>query len=498
MSTDQNSKTQSSSIQNKATPMSMLLLGPALMLVTLFTPPLFDGMSVEAWHTLGLALWMAIWWISEATPVAVTAFLPLIVAPIVGIAPIKATTSSYAHPLIFLFLGGFFISIAMERWNLHKRIALKAMSMVSTKPSHQIGGLMLVTAFLSMWMSNTATAVMMLPIALSIIEMVKQKQSGDPLSKSNQESFSKAMLLAIAFSASIGGLATLIGTPPNALMAAYLADSYNIEIGFAQWMVVGVPLTAVLLLLCWVILTRFCFKVNEGEQVDTNQMFKDKLKALGKMSKGEKLVLFFFAFAAISWIFRPLIAKFTGLAISDTGIAMFVGLLLFVVPVDSQKDIRILTWEDTKKLPWGVLMLFGGGLALAGLIKKSGLADYIATQLEATSSIPVIGAVLVVTVTILFLTEVTSNTATAASFLPLLGPIAVTLTNGPLMLVIPAALAASCAFMMPVATPPNAIVFSSGELRIADMARAGFWLNIAAIVMIVLLMLTSVPLVFNL
>lgn len=484
---------QHSSIQHKATPMRMLLLGPAVMLITLFTPPLFDGMSVAAWHTLGLALWMAIWWISEATPVAVTAFLPLIVAPIVGIAPIKDTTSSYAHPLIFLFLGGFFISIAMERWNLHKRIALKAMSMVSTKPSQQIGGLMLVTAFLSMWMSNTATAVMMLPIALSIIDMVKQKQNGE-----DQASFSKAMLLAIAFSASIGGLATLIGTPPNALMAAYLADSYNIEIGFAQWMIVGVPLSAVLLVLCWFILTRVCFKVNEGDQVDTHQMFKDKLQELGKMTKGEKMVLFFFAFAAISWIFRPLIAKFTGLAISDTGIAMFVGLLLFVIPVDSKKDIRILTWDDTKKLPWGVLMLFGGGLALAGLIKKSGLAGYIATQLEATSNIPLIGAVLVVTITILFLTEVTSNTATAASFLPLLGPIAVTLTGGPLMLVIPAALAASCAFMMPVATPPNAIVFSSGELRIADMARAGFWLNIAAVFMITLLMLTLVPLVFNL
>lgn len=482
-----------SNIQLKSTPLRMLLLGPALMLFTLLTPPLFDGMSSEAWHTFGLALWMATWWISEATPVAVTAFLPLIIAPIVGIAPIKETTSSYAHPLIFLFLGGFFISIAMERWNLHKRIALKAMSMVSTKPSHQIGGLMIVTAFLSMWMSNTATAVMMLPIALSIIGMVKQKQSGE-----NSEHFSKAMLLAIAFSASIGGLATLIGTPPNALMAAYLADSYNIEIGFAQWMIIGVPLTVVLLVLCWVILTRVCFKVNEGEQVDTHQMFKEKLMELGKMSKGEKLVMFFFAFAAISWTFRPLITKFTGLAISDTGIAMLVGLLLFVVPVDSKKDIRILTWEDTKKLPWGVLLLFGGGLALAGLIKKSGLAGYIATQLEATSNIPVIGAVLVVTITILFLTEVTSNTATAASFLPLLGPIAVTLTDGPLMLVIPAALAASCAFMMPVATPPNAIVFSSGELRIADMARAGFWLNIAAIAMIVLLMLTSVPLVFNL
>ncbi|PKI17980.1 SLC13 family permease [Colwellia sp. 12G3] len=482
-----------SDIQNKATPMRMLILGPALMLITLLVPSPFEGMSPAAWYTLGLALWMATWWISEATPVSVTAFIPLIVAPIVGIAPIKVTTASYAHPLIFLFLGGFFISIAMERWNLHKRIALKAMSLVSTKPSHQIGGLMLVTAFLSMWMSNTATAVMMLPIALSIIEMVRQKQSED-----NKDNFSKPMLLAIAFSASIGGLATLIGTPPNALMAAYLSDSYDIEIGFAQWMIVGVPLSAVLLAMCWFILTRICYQVNEGEQVDTTSMFKTKLQELGGMSKGEKLVLFFFTLAALGWIFRPLLAKMTGLAISDTGIAMFVALMLFIVPVDSKKDIRILSWDDTKKLPWGVLLLFGGGLALAGLIKTSGLAAYIATQLEATSNFPVIGAVLIVTITILFLTEVTSNTATAASFLPLLGPIAVTLTDGPLMLVIPAALAASCAFMMPVATPPNAIVFSSGNLRIADMARAGFWLNIAAIGLILLLMFTTVPLVFNL
>ncbi|MCW8832823.1 MAG: DASS family sodium-coupled anion symporter [Colwellia sp.] len=482
-----------SDIQHKATPMRMLILGPALMLLTLLIPSPFEGMSPTAWHTLGLALWMATWWISEATPVSVTAFLPLIVAPIVGIAPIKATSTSYAHPLIFLFLGGFFISIAMERWNLHKRIALKAMSLVSTKPSHQIGGLMLVTAFLSMWMSNTATAVMMLPIALSIIEMVRQKQG-----RHSKDNFSKAMLLAIAFSASIGGLATLIGTPPNALMAAYLSDSYNIEIGFAQWMIVGVPLSAILLTMCWVILTKVCYQVNEGEQVDTSSMFKTKLKELGAMSKAEKLVLFFFALAALGWIFRPLIAKITGLAISDTGIAMFVALMLFIVPIDSKKDIRILAWDDTKKLPWGVLLLFGGGLALAGLIKKSGLAAYIATQLEATSTFPIIGAVLIVTITILFLTEVTSNTATAASFLPLLGPIAVTLTDGPLMLVIPAALAASCAFMMPVATPPNAVVFSSGQLRITDMARAGLWLNIAAIGLIIVLMLTTVPMVFSL
>jgi sodium-dependent dicarboxylate transporter 2/3/5 len=479
-------------VKIKTTPIAMLLVGPLLMAITLLIPTPFEGMSESAWHTLGLALWMATWWVSEATPVAVTAFLPLIVAPVVGIAPIKVATSSYAHPLIFLFLGGFLISIAMERWNLHKRIALKAMTLVGDKPSHQIAGLMAVTAFLSMWMSNTATSVMMLPIGLSVIEMVNQSQD-----KPNTV-FSKAMLLSIAFSASIGGLATLIGTPPNALMAAYLSESYQIEIGFAQWMLVGVPLSMTMLVICWVLLTKVCFKVNSEKGVDTSEMFKEKIKELGAMSKGEKIVLAFFVMAALGWIFRPLIAKATGLAISDTGIAMFIGLLLFVVPVDRKKDIRVLAWDDTKKLPWGVLLLFGGGLALASLIKKSGLADFIGAQLENTATFPIITAVIIVTVTIMFLTEVTSNTATAASFLPLLGPIAVTLTDGPLMLVIPAALAASCAFMMPVATPPNAIVFSSGKLKIVDMAKAGFWLNIAAIFLITVLMLTIVPMVFTL
>jgi len=475
----------------KTTPKLMLLLGPLLMAITLIMPVPFTGMSVEAWQILGLTLWMATWWVSEAVPVAVTAFLPLVVVPIVGIAPIDTVAAPYAHPLIFLFLGGFLISIAMERWHLHKRIALKAMTLVGAKQSQQIAGMMAVTAFLSMWMSNTATAVMMLPIGLSVIDMINQDNN-----KAN-DSFSKAMLLAIAFSASIGGLATLIGTPPNALMAAYLANNYQIEIGFAQWMIVGVPLTLVMLVLCWLTLTKFSFKL-DNTSVETGTLFQDKLAALGAMTKGEKYVLGFFALAAISWVFRPLIVKTTGLAITDTGIAMFVGLMLFIVPVDSKKDQRILAWDDTKKLPWGVLILFGGGLTLAGLIKQSGLADYIGSQLENAANFPIIFAILMITATVIFLTEVTSNTATAASFLPLLGPIAVTLTGGPLTFVIPAALAASCAFMMPVATPPNAIIFSSGQLRIADMARVGFGLNIAAVIVITLLMVTLVPRVISL
>ncbi|MFT6898529.1 MAG: sodium-dependent dicarboxylate transporter 2/3/5, partial [Paraglaciecola sp.] len=396
----------------KSTPIVMLLLGPLLMAITLLIAPPFEGMNPTAWHTLGLALWMATWWISESAPVAVTAFLPLVVVPVVGIASIKVASAPYAHPLIFLFLGGFLISIAMERWNLHKRIALKTMSLVSSKPSHQIAGMMAVTAFLSMWMSNTATAVMMLPIGLSIIEMVNYHR------KTPNENFSKAMLLAIAFSASIGGLATLIGTPPNALMAAYLSESYQIEIGFAQWMMIGVPLTLVMLVCCWLVLTKFSFNFAEEVMVDTRTLFKDKLAELGAMSKGEKYVLGFFIFAALGWIFRPLLTKVTGLNISDTGIAMLVGLLLFIVPVDRKKDIRVLAWDDTKKLPWGVLLLFGGGLSLAALIKSSGLAAFIGDQLGNAANFPIIAAILLVTVSIMFLTEVTSNTATAASFLP--------------------------------------------------------------------------------
>ena len=286
-------------LQQKNTPWMMLMLGPLWMVITLVFSSPFEGMTNPAWQTLGLALWMATWWISEATPVAVTAFLPLLVAPIVGIAPMKGATSSYAHPLIFLFLGGFLISIAMERWNLHKRIALQAMTLVGAKPSYQIAGLMSVTAFLSMWMSNTATSVMMLPIGLSVIEMVNQNRD-----KPN-ESFSKAMLLSIAFSASIGGLATLIGTPPNALMAAYLSNTYQIEIGFSQWMLVGVPLSLTMLILCWLILTKWCFDVNNQSSVDTSSMFKEKLAQLGAMTKGEKLVLMFFVMAAL--IFGKLI-----------------------------------------------------------------------------------------------------------------------------------------------------------------------------------------------
>lgn len=470
-----------------------LLLGPSIMLLTcLIAPPI--GMSEAAFKTAGLAFWMASWWVSEVVPIPATALLPIVISPLVGIAAIKSVTAPYAHPLIFLFLGGFLISIAMERWGLHKRIALSTMLYAGKKPSLQILAMMLVTAFLSMWMSNTATAVMMLPIALSITHLVKQS---DP----SNEGFGKALLLSIAYGASIGGIATLIGTPPNALMAAYLSDSYKIEIGFAQWMLVGVPLSISMLITSWLWLTKFAYKVDENvknnQSIDTKAVFTKQLSELGTMQHAEKGVLFVFILAALCWIFRPILADLSGLSISDTAIAIAAALLLFVLPANKGSNERILDWKSASNVPWGVLLLFGGGLTLASQIKASGLADYIAHMIEGASAIPLVMSVLVVVALITFLTEITSNTATAAGFLPLLGPVAESITGSPLVWVIPAAIACSCAFMMPVATPPNAIVFGSGQIQMRDMIRAGFVLNIVAIVLITLVTMTIAAQVFG-
>ncbi|MBE0380421.1 SLC13 family permease [Pseudoalteromonas prydzensis] len=488
-----NSITDNNPTKNPLLQAVMLLLGPAVMLLTcLIDPP--AGMSVAAMRTAGLAFWMASWWVSEVVPIPATALLPLVFSPLADIAAIKSVAAPYAHPLIFLFLGGFLISIAMERWGLHKRIALRTMLYAGSKPSLQILAMMLVTAFLSMWMSNTATAVMMLPIAMSITHLVQ---------KSNPENngYGKALLLSIAYGASIGGIATLIGTPPNALMAAYLSDSYQIEIGFAQWMMVGVPLSLAMLIICWVWLTKFAYKVDKqaksAAKVDTKSLFGSQLKELGMMQRAEKGVLWVFLFAAICWIFRPLLADLTGLKISDTGIAIAAALLLFVLPANKGSDERILDWQSAAGVPWGVLLLFGGGLTLAAQIKSSGLAEYIAHMIEGASAIPLVLSVLAIATLITFLTEITSNTATAAGFLPLLGPVAESVTGTPLVWVIPAAIACSCAFMMPVATPPNAIVFGSGQIQIRDMIKAGFVLNLIAIVLITLVTMTLAASVFG-
>ena len=461
---------------------SLLLCGPFLLLLTILLPPPAADMSQAAWMVTGLMAWMVLWWITEIVPIPVTSLLPMIFIPLLGIDKLDAATAPFAHPLIFLFFGGFFLSIAMEKTNLHSRIALKALSLVGTSPGLQIAALMGVTAFLSMWMSNTATAVMMLPIGLSIIAMANA---------STQDQFGKAVLLGIAYSASIGGIATLIGTPPNALLAAYLSKSYGIQIGFADWMILGVPLALSMLIVCWLWLTKFHFRMpaTDSGKNDT----PTELKAPGLMSRSQKLVLMVFALAAFSWISQQWLVKWTGLPISDTVIALCAAALLFLLPGEKGSGTALLEWKDSQNVPWGVLLLFGGGLSMADQIQKTGVAELLAQQLQLLDGVPPILLLVAVTSLIIFLTEVTSNTATAAAFLPLLGPVAVSMELSPLYLVVPAALAASFAFMLPVATPPNAIVFASGKLQIKDMVRAGLVLNLVGIVVISLFSLWLGP-----
>ncbi|CCQ10158.1 putative sodium-dependent transporter (di-or tri-carboxylates) [Pseudoalteromonas luteoviolacea B = ATCC 29581] len=467
-----------------------LLLGPLCFLFTLFSDAP-TNMPDIAWKTTGLALWMGIWWVSEAVPIPVTSLLPLIVFPIAGIAQMDEASKSYAHPLIFLFLGGFLLSIAMEKWSLHQRIALHVMVKSGHRPDAQILAMMSVSAFLSMWINNTATTLMMLPIALSVIHVLEKKGV-------NVENYGKALLLGIAYSASIGGVATIIGTAPNALMVAFLADSYQIKISFAQWMIMGVPFASLMVLIGWWWLTRYAFKL-EGHSDSCFQttVFKKQLSELGTMQFAEKQVLLVFLFAAISWVSRPLFVKWTGLNITDTGIAMIAALMLFTLPAQRDFSQRVLYWRDTQSVPWGILLLFGGGLALAAQIKQSGLAHYVAMSLTSLDVLPIILGIVIVTALITFLTELTSNTATAAGFLPLLAPVAMELTGSPLVWVIPAAMAASCAFMMPVATPPNAIVFGSDRISIRDMVRAGFAMNLFAITIISLLTVVIASFVFG-
>ena len=466
-----------------------LILGAAFLLVTLILPAP-GSMGAEAWAALGLMLLIATWWSTEAIPIPATALLPIVLVPALGLGTIGQATAPYANPIIFLFLGGFTLGLAMQRWNLHRRIALLTLKAMGDQPRRQIAGFMLATAFLSMWVSNTATAIMMLPIGLSVVAMM------DNTNPEGVRKYATALLLAIAYSASIGGIATLIGTPPNALLAAYLSEDQGISVGFAQWMVLGVPVTLVMLVLTWWWLTRRDFGI--GRASDSGQMIRDELAQLGAMSRGERLVAVVFVITATAWIFRPLLSASLMPWLSDTGIAIAAAIAMFLIPVDTRERTFVLNWDSANKLPWGVLLLFGGGLAMAGVISSSGLAEWIAGSLGVAGALPTIVMMVIVAAVIIFLTEVTSNTATAAAFLPLLGALAMAQDVSPLLLTVPAAIAASCAFMMPVATPPNAIVFSSGHMQISDMIKAGFALNLMGIVVVTLITYGLLGLVFSL
>ncbi len=457
-----------------------LLLGPLVFVAMLLLPPP-AGIAPEAWRVAATATLMALWWVTEAVPIPVTGLLPLALFPLLGVASMGETAAPYADPLIFLFLGGFLVALGLERWNLHRRIALGVVGLVGVRPASLVGGFMLATAFLSMWVSNTAAAVMMLPIGLSVIALLRQ--DGEAAAR---DGFAPALLLGIAYGASIGGMATLIGTPPNALLAAFMRRTYGVEIGFAQWMAIGLPLAATMLLGAWLILTRLAFALPRQAIAGSAALIRGEIAGLGPLATPELRVGLVFAGAALLWVLRPALEGVLPAGVNDTVIAVAAGVLLFIIPAGGKagRGVRLMDWPTATRLPWGVLLLFGGGLSLAAAIGSSGLAAWIGAGFAGLGHWPLLLVVLLVTAGIVFLTELTSNTATAAAFLPLMASVAPALAADPFLLTIPVALGASCAFMLPVATPPNAIVFGSGRLTVAQMARAGFLLNLAAIAII--------------
>jgi sodium-dependent dicarboxylate transporter 2/3/5 len=450
-------------------------------------------MPASAYSLLSITLWMALWWVTESVPISVTALLPIILFPLTGVVDLETTTASYGHKYIFLYMGGFMLAIAIEKWNLHKRIALNIIKIIGTDVSKIILGFMVATAFLSMWISNTATAVMMLPIGMSI---VAQLQDNPDTEEDENLLFGKALMLSIAYSASIGGMATLIGTPPNLVFAGYVEEVYKIDITFLQWLKFGLPIAIPLLVIAWIYLTQFAFKFKQKEFPGGKQEINRLLAAIGPMRREEKLVSLIFVLTAFCWITRSFILQRFLPAIDDTIIAMVAGVLLFVVPASDVKE-RLITWEDAVKLPWGIILLFGGGMALAAGFQITGLASWLGAQMSMLEGLSLIVLVLVVIASVNFFTEFTSNLATTAMLLPILAPIAISLNINPYILMVSCTIAASCAFMMPVATPPNAVVFGSGYLRIPDMIKSGIWMNILSILFLTVMVYYVLPVVWD-
>lgn len=467
-----------------------LLLGPVIALLMLLSDPP-AGLSQIAWYTAACMLLMAIWWMTEAVPVAVTALLPIVLFPLLGIKDIKSTTAAFAHPTVYLFLGGFLLALAIEKSNLHKRVALAILLRTSGGAQSLMGGFMITAALLSMWISNTATTIMLLPMGLAIITIVSETLTD--IDQQTKENFQTALLLSIAYAATIGGVATLIGTPPNAYMAAYLMENFDIEIGFIKWMGVGLPVTIIMLPITWLLLSKVLFKFDFNTSDEIRSKLQQLSSELGTMSSPEKRVSLVFALTAVSWAFRPLLNKIPLLSgLSDSSIAIIAGISLFLLP-SSRGAGSLLAWRDTSKLPWGILVLFGGGLALASAVSSSGLAGAIGNSVAALNITDLFLLVIITTTIIIFLTEMTSNLATTATFLPVIGAITIQLGYDPEVLIVPVTLAASCAFMLPVATPPNAIVYSMEKFTISQMAKAGVTLNVLSIILVSIISVFLVP-----
>jgi sodium-dependent dicarboxylate transporter 2/3/5 len=472
-------------------------LGPILFVIvyTLFPS---DAISPQAPQVLALAAWMIIWWITEAAPIAVTAFLPLVGFPLLGVMKMSESSAPYANPIIFLFFGGFLIALALEKHKLHERIALNLIRLTGTSGNGIILGFTIATAFLSMWISNTATAMMMLPIANSVVNLIiKDSLKPFELENKNERNFALGLMLSVGYAASLGGIATIIGTPPNVVFVALLNDFFKIEISFAQWFMVGFPVSVLLLISSYFIITAILFKNNLKEIEGSDALIKNRLELLGKLRKEEMLVLIVFGSTALFWMFQQPINNLLGKELlNDTMIGMTGGLLMFLVPIDFKKSQFVLHWSDTEKMAWGVLFLFGGGLCLAEGLNKAGVIEFIGQWIAGQNEFS-IWLTLTVIVLSVILTEFMSNVALVNVFVPVVFGIAAVMQVNPILLGLPVTLGASIALMSPIATPPNAIVFASGYIRIQDMVKAGALMNLVAIVIIWLISITVLPWIIN-
>jgi len=469
-----------------------LISGPLLFFI--FTNlPNFIPENESANSVIAVALWMVIWWITEAVSISVTALLPLVLFPVMKIMPITDVGANYGSPIIFLFFGGFVLALALEKVNLHKRIALNIIKITGTTPNKVVLGFMIATASLSMWISNTASTVVMLPIAMSVIGLLINDKDGYT---KNDQNFALSVMLGIAFSANAGGIATVIGTPPNSVMIGLLENEYNIEISFLKWMTLGLPFSIILLIISYLVLVKWMFPNRQLKFKASKDVINSELKKLGPTSGKEKMVLVIFGITVFLWIFRTLVNKiFPGLGLSDTIISMLAAISLFAVPYNIRKGDFIIKWNDTQKLAWGILILFGGGLALAKGMSVSGIVDIVSNAI-ATSEIGILFTASLLIILMLFMTELMSNVALVAVLAPVVAGIAIGLDIPIVYLLIPVTIASSCAFMLPMATPPNAIVFASGYIKVHQMAKVGIILNLIAVVLLILVFQYIIPILF--
>lgn len=482
---------------------SLLVITPIVIGFAGLQLPPPDGLSVQGWRVAVLGMIMAWYWMTEALPLPVTALIPVVAFPLADVAPIDEITEAYAHPLIFLFLGGFMLAAAMKRWQLHTNIALLALRLAGPKPEHQVFAMMAATAFLSLWISNTATAMVMMPIGLSIVAATRQRgaggdESAHPMQEANAaektaDPFSSTLMLGIAFAATIGGMGSLIGTPPNALLASFVAKTYDTSIGFGQWMLLGIPIVLVLLPITWLLLTRIFFSLPSAVPGPEQHHVR-----LAPLSRGQRIVALVLLLTTCLWILRPLVADRLGMTgLTDSGIAIAAAVILFMLPARFSDSEPLLSWDDLATLRWDVLILFGGGLALADAIRTSGLADWIGSGASQLRDLPLAALAVILMIVIVYLGELASNTAMAAVFLPVAAAAAAGLGAPPLALVLPVALAASLGFMLPVATPPNAIVYGSGAVTARDMLRTGAVLDIICIAVVSVFAFTLGPMVIG-